>query len=125
MSKHVVVVLSEPVEGCEAEFDDWYENTHIPAVLETTGWTSGQRFKLTAEKGQKCPLQYLAFYEAEAESGDAVVARLDAHADAVPAHRLTFLFDPITYPAIFNFTGKFSTSSIARSLVLFTLISFA
>ena len=77
MSKHVVVVLSEPVEGCEAEFDDWYENTHIPEVLETTGWTSGQRFKLTAEKGQKCPLQYLAFYEAEAESGDAVVARLD------------------------------------------------
>ena len=77
MSKHVVVVLSEPVEGCEAEFDNWYENTHIPEVLETTGWTSGQRFKLTAEKGQKCPLQYLAFYEAEAESGDAVVARLD------------------------------------------------
>ena len=78
MSKHVVVVLSEPVEGCEAEFDDWYEKTHIPEVLETTGWTSGQRFKLTAEKGQKCPLQYLAFYEAEAESGDAVVARLRA-----------------------------------------------
>ena len=29
------------------------------------------------QRGQKCPLQYLAFYEAEAESGDAVVARLD------------------------------------------------
>ena len=81
MSKHVVVVLSEPVEGCEAEFDDWYENTHIPEVLETTGWTSGQRFKLTAEKGQKCPLQYLAFYEAEAESGEAVIARLDETRD--------------------------------------------
>ena len=79
MSKHVVVVLSEPVEGCEAEFDDWYEKTHIPEVLETTGWTIGQRFKLTAEKGQKCPLQYLAFYEAEAERGDAVVAASMRH----------------------------------------------
>lgn len=81
MAKHVVVVLSEPVEGREAEFDDWYENTHIPEVLATTGWQSGQRFELTAEKGQKCPLKYLAFYEAEADSGADVVATLDATRD--------------------------------------------
>ncbi|MEL0020080.1 MAG: hypothetical protein VW709_09390 [Rickettsiales bacterium] len=81
MAKHVVVVLSEPVEGREAEFDEWYENTHIREVLATTGWTSGQRFELTAEKGAKCPLKYLAFYEAEAESGEAVVAKLDATRD--------------------------------------------
>ncbi|MEL0111238.1 MAG: hypothetical protein VW835_05855 [Rickettsiales bacterium] len=78
MAKHVVVVLSEPVEGREAEFDEWYENTHIREVLATTGWTSGQRFELTAEKGAKCPLKYLAFYEAEAVRGAAVVATLAA-----------------------------------------------
>jgi len=77
MPKHVVVVLSEPVEGREAEFNDWYENTHIQEVLETTGWKSGQRFRLSAEKGHNCPLQFLAIYEADAENGDAVVARLD------------------------------------------------
>jgi len=81
MPKHVVVVLSEPVEGREAESDDWYENTHIREVLETTGWSTGQRFELTAEKGQKCPLGKLAFYEVEAESGEDVVAKLDATRD--------------------------------------------
>ena len=78
MPKHVVIVLSEPVEGREAEFEDWYENTHIREVLETTEWESGQRFVLTADKGQKCPLGRLAFYEAEAETGADVIARLDA-----------------------------------------------
>ena len=78
MPRHVVVVLSEPVEGREAEFEDWYENTHIDEVLETTGWESGQRFVLTAEKGSKCPLRHLAFYEVEAASGQAVVDTLDA-----------------------------------------------
>ncbi|NKB56030.1 MAG: hypothetical protein GKS00_06815 [Alphaproteobacteria bacterium] len=78
MPKHVVVVLSEPVKGREEEFEDWYENTHIREVLETTGWESGQRFVLTAEKGQKCPLGRLAFYEAEAENGEDVIATLDA-----------------------------------------------
>jgi len=78
MARHVVVVLSEPVAGREAEFDDWYENTHIDEVLATTGWTSGQRFVLSAEKGAKCPLRHLAVYEVEAESGDEVVATLDA-----------------------------------------------
>ncbi len=81
MAKHMVVVLSEPVEGREAEFDDWYENTHIREVLASTGWKNAQRFVLTAEKGQKCPLQHLALYEAEAESGEGVVATLDATRD--------------------------------------------
>ncbi len=81
MAKHMVVVLSEPVEGREAEFDDWYENTHIREVLASTGWKYAQRFVLTAEKGQKCPLQHLALYEAEAESGEGVVATLDATRD--------------------------------------------
>lgn len=78
MAKHVVVVLSEPVEGREAAFNDWYENTHIGEVLQSTGWETGQRFVLTAEKGEKCPLRHLALYEVEAESGEDVVAKLDA-----------------------------------------------
>lgn len=41
MAKHVFVVLSKPVEEREAEFDDWYENTHIREVLETKGWVCG------------------------------------------------------------------------------------
>jgi hypothetical protein len=78
MTKHMAVVLSEPVEGREAKFDEWYENAHIREALESTGWKNAQRFVLAAEKDPKCPLRHLALYEAEAGSGEDVVAKLDA-----------------------------------------------
>ena len=37
MAKHVVVVLSEPFEGQDDAFNDWYENTHIDEVLTSAG----------------------------------------------------------------------------------------
>jgi hypothetical protein len=35
--KHLVVVLTEPTEGREAEYNDYYENRHLDDVLATTG----------------------------------------------------------------------------------------
>jgi hypothetical protein len=77
MARHVIAVLSEPVEGKEDEFNDWYENTHIDEVLSSAVVASGERFRLSAERGAKCPLPYLAFYEVEAESGEAAIKRLE------------------------------------------------
>ena len=75
--KHVVVVLTEPTTGREEEFNDYYENLHIDEVLATTGWLSGQRFKLSEETGTSCPLPYLAFYEVEADDASDVLATLN------------------------------------------------
>jgi hypothetical protein len=77
MTKHMAVVLRKSVEGHEAEFNEWYEKTHIREALESTSWKNAQPFVLTAEKGPKCPLRHLALYEAEARSGEDVVAKLD------------------------------------------------
>lgn len=76
--KHIVVVLTEPTEGNEKDFDDYYENLHLDEVLSSTGWQSAQRFKLVDEQGRACPLPYLALYEAEAESSQEVLATLTA-----------------------------------------------
>jgi len=76
--KHLLVVLTEPVEGQETEFNDYYENLHIDEVLATTGWQSGQRFQLTDEIGAKCPLPFLAIYEAEADEPEQVLETLAA-----------------------------------------------
>lgn len=61
--KHIVVVLTEPVEGREAEYNDYYENLHLDEVIATTGWISAQRFKLTDQQGVACALPYLALHE--------------------------------------------------------------
>lgn len=43
--EHLVVVLTEPVAGREAKYNDYYENLHLGEVIATTGWISAQRFK--------------------------------------------------------------------------------
>ena len=75
--KHMVVVLTEPTEGYDEEFNDYYENVHLEEVIATTGWTSAQRFQLTDQAGAKCPLPYLALYEAEGDSAESVIKKLN------------------------------------------------
>lgn len=75
--KHLCVVLTEPTEGRETEFNDYYENVHLDEVLATTGWESAQRFVLTDQVGQKCPLPYLALYEVEADDPKAVIRTMN------------------------------------------------
>ena len=74
--KHMVLVLSEPTEGQTEEFDRYYEQDHIDEVLATTGWSSGQRFRLADEVGAACPLPYLALYEAWSEDAASVLKTL-------------------------------------------------
>ena len=76
-NRYLVLVLTEPTEGQEARFNDYYENTHLEEVISSTGWLSAQRFRLVDEAGEACPLPYLAAYEAEADSAGDVIARLN------------------------------------------------
>jgi len=74
MSKrHLILILTEPTEGQEDEFNDYYENTHLDEVIETAGWSSAQRFKLAGQAGADCPLPYLAVYEAEGEDAQSII----------------------------------------------------
>ncbi|MGR8946636.1 MAG: hypothetical protein ACU84Q_01220 [Gammaproteobacteria bacterium] len=76
--KHLVVVLTEPTDGREDEFNDYYENIHLDEVIETTGWKSAQRFKLVDEQGRSCPLPYLAVYEVQADNSQEILEGLNA-----------------------------------------------
>lgn len=71
--KHLVLVLTEPTDGNEDEYNDYYENLHLDEVLKTTGWRRAQRFRLVDEAGEACPLPYLALYEAEADTSTDVL----------------------------------------------------
>ena len=70
--KQIVLVLTEPTKGNEDEFNRYYEDVHLDEVIETTGWTFAQRFKLVDEAGSACPLPYLAYYETK--SSDSATA---------------------------------------------------
>jgi hypothetical protein len=67
MARAVLVVLTKPVEGREADFDDWYSGIHLPEVVRLDGFVAARRFKHVPdpERDEAVPLPYLAIYEVE------------------------------------------------------------
>ncbi|MBG6120077.1 MULTISPECIES: DUF4286 family protein [unclassified Sphingobium] len=74
MARFVLVVLSNAVEGHEAEYNRWYDAVHLPEVLTVPGYQAAQRFEIMDEG----PHKYLALYEIEAESAAQARASLAA-----------------------------------------------
>ena len=78
MAHYKLVVLSNPTEGKEDEYNDWYTNQHLGDVVAIPGYVSAQRFKLRHPMGFEHTHQYLAIYEVETDDPDAAIAALQA-----------------------------------------------
>lgn len=71
--KTLQLVFSKPVAGREAEFDEWYNNVHLPEILAVPGVVSAQRFNLMDAEITRAPElpqpthRYLAIYEMEGD----------------------------------------------------------
>jgi hypothetical protein len=71
--KHVYVVQTNPVEGKEDEYNDWYEHQHLDDILRLPGFVSAQRFRLAdTDPAQSAAQRYLAIYEIETDDINAV-----------------------------------------------------
>ena len=81
MAAYKLVVLSEPMPGREDEYNRWYNEVHLREVVATPGFVSAQRFKLNSPMSGQYPHQYLAIYDVETESAEAVLAALYAAAE--------------------------------------------
>lgn len=79
MVKGVMVVQSNPVSPSrEDDFNDWYDNTHVPEVLAVPGFVSARRYK--AHRADAAGPAYLAIYELDADDLTAPLAELRARA---------------------------------------------
>ena len=76
MATFLISIQLRPVVGREDEFHEWYENTHLDDVLQTTGFTSAQRFGLRPGGSKKAANSHLALYFAEGASAEEVLDRL-------------------------------------------------
>lgn len=78
MSTYTVMIFTRAHAGREAEFDEWYENTHLDDVLATVpGWTAAQRFHLVHQLGVEMPSPHVAVYQAEGDNPQAVLNALN------------------------------------------------
>jgi hypothetical protein len=64
MSKHIMVALMNPADGRDAEFNDWYENRHLPDILGLDGIVSAHRYRVAGPQLEaQPPFTYLTVYE--------------------------------------------------------------
>lgn len=101
-----LIVLSNPVEGREDEYNDWYTGTHLADVLRVPGIVGAQRLRCTEVQrdiGPK-PWKYMAIYECNADNVQQVIDGLRARSgtpempisSALAESRYVYFFEPIT-----------------------------
>lgn len=68
MPERILLVFSNPVDGREEEYNDWYSNHHLDEILAVDGFTLAQRFRLAEHTRMTrdtpgAPYRYLALYQ--------------------------------------------------------------
>ena len=88
MRRFKMLVFSEPFEGRDAEFDDWYTGRHLDDICALPGFTTAQRFKLHSVSMGTTLNKYLAIYDMETDDPDWVIETMFAARDteAMPIH---------------------------------------
>jgi len=78
-AEHIFIALTNPVEGKEEEFNDFYDRIHVPDVLSAPGWVAAQRYVLSSEQrsDQSPPYKYIVIYEITRPEGEILAALKD------------------------------------------------
>ncbi|MGW5101846.1 hypothetical protein [Streptomyces sp. NPDC004100] len=106
MPRYTYVVLTNPVEGREDEYNEWYTNTHVHDALKVPGFVGAQRFKLADAQRNEAPYpwKYLALYEIETDDLQKSIDELSARyntadmviSEALHPERLGLIFEEFT-----------------------------
>jgi hypothetical protein len=74
--RSLFIVLSNPTEGREDEFNDWYEKVHLRDVLSVPGVAAAQRYALApmpeSDAVAKPSHSHLAVYELDDEPAEVI-----------------------------------------------------
>jgi hypothetical protein len=76
VARYKLIALSNAKDGREAEFNDWYDNVHLPDMLKIPGVVSGERFTNAFPAAHK----FVAVFDVETESLEALASEIHARA---------------------------------------------
>jgi hypothetical protein len=82
LGKFLMVVTSGAKDGRDAEYNDWYDSTHLGDICSIPGVTSGRRYDAIPQSPNPQPAPYLAIYEIEADDPGTVMAEMARRAQA-------------------------------------------
>jgi hypothetical protein len=87
MGNYTLVVFTNPVEGREDDYNEWYDNQHLGDVIAAAGFDRAERLRLTGIGApSEAKHRYLALYQVETDDPESVFKGLIAAAgtDAMP-----------------------------------------
>lgn len=59
----VLLWMLEAPPEVDAEWNDWYNTEHVPALMQVPGFLNGARYRRAATHRGGAPIGYLAYYE--------------------------------------------------------------
>ena len=79
MPTYRYIMFSNPTEGRDADFNAWYDDVHIPDIMNTGAFTRGERFEVVSSPHTPPSEQrYAAIYDIEGDDPDAALDKLVA-----------------------------------------------
>lgn len=77
MTRHLLLVSSDPVTGSEEDYQRWYDEVHLHDVLSVPGFVRAQRFVAQPSVHGELPdNRFLAIYEIETDDLAGTLAQL-------------------------------------------------
>jgi hypothetical protein len=81
--RYVMLVFANPIPGREAEFNDWYSNTHMGDLVQLQGWMGAQRFRIVTNVQPRPSMAgyahgYLIIWDLEETEAGAALSRMTA-----------------------------------------------
>lgn len=80
MATHSFIALTNCKEGCDEEFNRWYNDVHLGEVVALDGIKSAVRGGIVVNSGGSDTYRYAAIYEIETDDPEAVMKDLQARA---------------------------------------------
>lgn len=106
MAKCKMIALTTPLPGKEAEFQDWYQNVHLPELVALPGMEGAQRYQLVAKLMGSDTNPWLAIYDIDVEDPAAFLGALGAAAQSGKMTPATSQDMATTYTALFTEHGE-------------------
>ena len=75
MPRQMLVAFTNPVDGRETEYNEWYDKQHLSDVCSLPGFVSARRYRLVEGESE---YKYLAVYEMDSDDPKRDFERLGA-----------------------------------------------
>jgi hypothetical protein len=113
MANSMLMVTSRCTDPArEAEFNTWYDHTHLPDILSTPHFVAAQRYKLAGPPMKSEPdVRYLAIYEIDTEDTREAMKALGESLGKLPPERRLIDCIEVFSSATFTEIGKRQTAA--------------